>query len=100
MCSCYDYLSLSYIPLYKHVGPGYRENWLTCMRPHNENWHAHYSACMRYMATNAAMSQGKFTRDFGIRVFLASVVGSPHLLTVFARTVRFMCTFHVYKPTV
>ena len=49
-------------------------------RSPNKNWHAHYSLHTRSMATNASMSQGEFTRDLGMCVFLASVAGLPQLL--------------------
>ena len=103
-------LSLSYIPLYMHVHPGYREKSADLQgtlklymrfynkisrsqRPRNENWYAHYSLRAQNMATNASMPQGECTRDLGMCIFLASVIGSPHLLTLFARVVSYT---HMY----
>ena len=68
-------LSLSYIPSYVHVRPGYREKladlqgthkphlrfynrFLRLQTPRNKNWHAHYTLRARSMATNASISQG------------------------------------------
>ena len=68
-------LSLSYIPSYVHIRPGYREKSGDLQgtlkvhlqfydrisrshRPCNENWHAHYSLRARSMSTNTSMPQG------------------------------------------
>ena len=68
-------LSLSYIPSYVHVCPGYREKSadlqgtlklhvrfynriLKLQTPCNENSHAHYSMRARSVVTNASISQG------------------------------------------
>ena len=67
--------SLSYIPPYVYVRPGYRDKSaglqgtlkvhlrfynriLRLQTPRNENWHADYSLRARSMATNAYISQG------------------------------------------
>ena len=62
-------------------------------RPRNENWYAHYSLHARSMSTNASMPRGLLTRDLHTCILLASVVGSPHLVTLFPRAVRYT---HVY----
>ena len=67
--------------------------------PHNENWHVHCSLHACSMATNASMSQGKFTRGLGMCILLASVLHvSLHGLHMPYDTLT--CTLHVYKPTV
>ena len=47
----------------------------------------------RSMGTNASMSQGQYKRNLGTCILLASVVGSPHLVTEFACAVSYA---HVY----
>ena len=70
---CMDILSLSYMPKYVHVHPGYIEKLVNVQgtlklhvrfcdrssrsqRPHNENWYAHYFLYSHSMATNTSMS--------------------------------------------
>ena len=88
-------LSLSYIPLYVHIYPGYKEksadlegtlklhmrfyNRISRLqRPRNEIWHAHYFLRVCSMANNASASQMKFMRGLGKCILLASVVSAPH----------------------
>ena len=103
-------ISLSYVPLYVHLRPGYREKSADLQRtlklymqlynrisrsqtPRNENSNANYSLHARSLATNASISQGEFTRDLSTYVFLASVAHPPQLLKEFACAVRYT---HVY----
>ena len=72
-------LSLSYIPSYVHVHPGYREKsdnsqgmlklhiqfynvMLRLHRPHNDNWHAHYSLRAHSMPINTSVSREIYER--------------------------------------
>ena len=61
---------------------------LRLQTPRIENWHANYSLRARSMARNASISQGELKRDLGMCILLTSVVGSPHLLTLFAHAIR------------
>ena len=62
-------------------------------RPHNENWNAHYSLCAHSMATNASMSQRKYTRALCMCIFFASVASAPDLIAGFARDVSYTRVF-------
>ena len=62
-------------------------------RPHNENWHVHYSPHARSMATNTSMSQGKFARGLDTCIILASVTGAPQSYAGFACAI---CYAHMY----
>ena len=107
-------LSHSYIPLYVHVRPSYREKTADLqgtLKPHvrfynrisrsqtprNKNWRAHYSLHADSVVTNTSMSQRIFTRDFGTCILLATVVGSPHLLALLSHTVSYT---YVYRSCI
>ena len=62
-----------------HAGSAYR--MLGAGSAHMEK--GLYSLCACSMATNASISQGKLKGDLGMCSLLTSVVGSPHLLTLF-----------------
>ena len=66
--------------------------------PHNEKWYAHYSLHARSMVANASISEGKFTRDLGMFIFLACVTGTFHVFTGFARALT--RALHINKPIV
>ena len=102
----YNNIMLSYIPLYVHTSPGYKEKspdlqgtlelhmqfYYSISRSHrtsNENCHARYFLRAHSMATTKSMSQGKFMRGLGMCVLLASVASAPHSLAGFARVVSY-----------
>ena len=56
-----------------------------------------FSLRARSLTISGSMSQGELTRDLCTCILLASVVGFPHLLTLFACAVRFVCLFGVLR---
>ena len=102
-------LSLSYIPLYMHVRPGYGENHLIC-KGHSSYTHNFITECRG--STDPAMKIGMYIilcvhavwlqthpclkgnlQDLGTCIFSASVVFSAQLLILFACVISYT---HVY----
>ena len=72
---------------------------LRLQRPRNDNWKAHF-LCTHSMATNASVTQGKFTRGLGTCVFLANVAGAPHSLTGFVVSYTYVpCAYETHSQS-
>ena len=54
---------------------------------------ANHSLLAGNMATNAPISQGKYTRDLGTCIFLASIARPPQLLKWFAHPIRYTLVY-------